>query len=90
MTETHRPIEDQNPKPVFRFLRITVVVQSSRKEPFIRNVSLWNPIRALEMALQDIRKQNPGIQLNNCLISIFPIDTTDPETIPFDPEHPED
>ena len=88
----YRPVENEvdKEKNYFLYYEITVIVRNFVPKVLIRNVALWNPIRAIDFALHDIKKTNPQISFEEVQILVKARATTDPESVHFDPSNPED
>lgn len=88
----NRPVENESDKekPYFKYYEVTVIIRNFVPKVLIRNVALWNPIRAIDFALRDIKKTNPQISFEEVQVLVKARATTDPESVHFDPSNPED
>lgn len=88
----YRPIENASDKPTFKFFLIEVSVYCGDNvvKKFKRNVAMFNPIHAIDLALRDIKKRNAGIIFDNIVLNVSPRYTKEPSYVAFDPDNPED
>lgn len=91
MSDQHRPTERENfPQHVFHYWNICLITPELPVKMHFRNIPKANPARAVEWAIRDIMSAEEIDSLgSNFTITGTHIQTTQPDSIPFDPDHPE-